>query len=83
MLTAKQARALAWTSNHKTVLDQFNRIDEMIEAAANNGEYMLVLREDIFPKVREDLRTNGYSIGYDDLTHNYVVYWGDSDAEDT
>ena len=55
----------------------------MIEAAANNGEYMLVLREYILPKVKEDLCANGYNIGYDDLTHNYVIYWGDSDAEDT
>lgn len=55
----------------------------MIEAAANNGEYMLVLREDIFPKVKEELYANGYSIGYDELTHNYVIYWSDNDAEDT
>lgn len=83
MLTAKQAYALAWVSNHKSVFDQFNKIGEMIEAAANNGEYMLVLREDIFPKVKEDLYANGYSIGYDDLSHNYVIYWSDNDAEDT
>ena len=83
MLTARQARALAWASNHKSIFDQFNKIGKMIEAAANNGEYMLVLREYIFPKVKEDLCANGYSIGYDDLTHNYVIYWSDSDAEDT
>ena len=67
MLTARQARALAWASNHKSVFDQFNKIGKMIEAAANNGEYMLILREYIFPKVKEDLCVSGYTIRYDDL----------------
>ena len=55
----------------------------MIEAAANNGEYMLILNEFIFPKVQESLRENNYTIGYDNLTRNYIIYWGDNDAEDT
>ena len=74
MLTAKQARALTWISNHKSVFDQFNKVSKMIEATANNGEYMLVLREYIFPKVEEDLRTNGYITRYDNITHNYIIY---------
>ena len=55
----------------------------MIEAAANNGEYMLILNEYIFPKVEEELHMNGYTTGYDNVTHNYIIYWGDNDAENT
>lgn len=83
MLTANQAHAIAQASNNKTQYDQFNKICKMIEAAANNGEYMLILNEFIFPKVQESLRENNYTIGYDNLTRNYIIYWGDNDAEDT
>ena len=83
VLTAKQARTLAQKSNHKSIFDQFNKIDKMIEAAANNGEYMLILNEYIFPKVEEELHMNGYTTGYDNVTHNYIIYWGDNDAENT
>ena len=65
------------------MFDQFNKISKMIEAAANNGEYMLILNEYIFPKVEKDLRANGYITRYDNITHNYIIYWGDNDAEDT
>lgn len=82
MMNARQARATAWATNHKTQLDQFKKVCKMIEDAANKGEYMIMLNEQLYPKVEETLHENGYTTGLADITHNYIIYWGGEDADD-